>query len=140
MADDPRPDEITSPVEKPRPVFLTALCLFSMVYFGIFSILFLAGLFKLSTITRVMDQYLSTGAHAMPPAAWIFGAGFFLHALALAGVVMIWRLRRPGYYFLGISCLAIAVLQMINPTAAVSSTAIYVIYILIFGIFYRRLK
>ena len=141
MAEETKPGETGAPaVVKTRPVVLSALCMFSFVYFGVLTLLFLSGLFKTTAITRIMDQYLSTGAHPMPPAAWIFSLGFALHGLALAGVIMIWNLRRTGYFMLGVSCIAVSALQLFNPMAAVSSTAIYIIFVLLFGLFYNRLR
>lgn len=140
MTEENKPDEPVKTTEaRTRPFVLTLLCLFSFIYFGIFLLLFLAGLVKARSITRIMDQYLSTELPALPPAAWIFGVGFTLHALAFAGVILVWKLRKTGYYFLGLACLIIAALQLINPMAAVASTAIYIVFLLLFGLFFRRL-
>jgi hypothetical protein len=125
--------------EKTRPALLSMLCMGSFVYFFLMSLLLFAGLFYSGWITRVTNQYISPENYTKAHTLLIFGAGFFLHGLAFAGIILIWNLRRAGYYFLGLSCLIISTYQLINPSAAISSTAIYIILILLFGIFYNRM-
>ena len=122
-----------------RPVILSVLCLFSFIYFGLLSLLFLAGLFKAGWIAGVMNQYLSTGAYTKTQTLLIFAAGFSLHGLAFAGIILILRLRIIGYYFLGLSSLVLATYQLTNPSTSITPTAFYIILILLFGIFYKRL-
>jgi hypothetical protein len=128
----------TEPV-RPRPVPLTALCLISFVYFAILSLFCLAGLFYSGWITRVTLQYLPMEEYTKTHTLLVSGAGFFLHGLAFTGVLLIWKLRKTGYYMLGLSCLIIAAIQLLIPSTAITSTAIYVIFLLLFGIFFRRM-
>ena len=123
----------------PRPVFLTVLCLISLVYFALLSLFFIAGLSNATWITGVMNQYLPAVDYTKTQTLLFFGTGLFLHGLAVTGVLLIWNLRKTGYYFLGISCLITAIYQLINPLAAITSTAIYIAFILLFGFFFRRL-
>ncbi|MCX6266251.1 MAG: hypothetical protein NTW16_02690 [Bacteroidetes bacterium] len=140
MAEEINPKE-TCDVNQtfPRPFLLTVLCLISLVYFLLLTIFFTAGLFNAGWITSVMNQYVSGGNLTKTQTVLVFGSGFFLHGLAFAGVILIWNLRKIGYYFLGISCLIAASYQLINPLTAVTPTAIYIGLILVFGFFYRRL-
>ena len=140
MADEINPKETHEASQAiPRPFLLTVLCLISLVYLALLSILFAAALFKSGWITSVMNQYVSGGGLTKTQTALVFGSGLFLHGLAFAGVILIWNLRKSGYYFLGISCLIIASYQLINPLTAITPTAIYIGLILLFGFFYRRL-
>lgn len=123
----------------PRPSVLTLLCLFFYVYFGLLTLLFFAGLINSGWITLVTNQYISTESCTKSQIWLLFGAGFLLHGLSFTGIVLMWNLRKAGYYFLGISCLAIATYQLINPLTAITSTAIYIIIIIFFGIFYKRM-
>ncbi len=128
----------TGPV-KHRPVFLTALCLFSFIWFGLMTLLFFAGLFYSNWIAGVTSQYLSAGGYSHGDALLFFGAGFLLHGLSFTGILLIWNLRRTGYYFLGLSCLVIAAYQLMSPSSTIIPTAIYIIFILIFGLFFNTL-
>ena len=126
-------------VKRLRPILLTVLCLFSFVYFGLLSLFFLAGLFNAGWITNVTNQYLTAGDYTKARTLFIFGAGFLLHCIAFTGILLIWKMLRRGFYFLGLSCLVIASYQLFNPVTEIASTAIYILLILLFGLFYRRM-
>jgi hypothetical protein len=135
-----KPNENSEPLKiRPRPVILTVLCLFSFVYFALLSLLFLLGLINTGWIVKVTNQYLSTGDSSKSQTFFIFFAGLLLHGLAFTGILLIWNLRKTGYYLLGISCLVIATYQLVNPVAAITSTAVYVIILFLFGLFFRRM-
>jgi uncharacterized membrane protein HdeD (DUF308 family) len=141
MTEENKPEEVSkTTVVKSRPFLLSVLSVFSLVYFGILALLFLAGLFKTALITRVMNQYLPTGEYTTGQVTLIFGSAFILHGLAFAGILMMWRLSKKGYYILGIACLIIGALQLMNPASAVSATAIYIAITFLFGLFYTRLN
>ncbi len=123
-----------------RPMLLTMLCLFSLVYFGLMALLFLAGLFWAGTVTNVMNQYMTTAKYTKMQTDLMFGAGFSMHGLAFTGIIMVWKLRKTGYYLLGIACLIIASYQLLLPSAATASTAVYIFFIFAFGLFFKRLR
>ncbi len=122
-----------------RPVFLTLVCLFSFVFFAIMSLLFFAGIFWSKWITSVTNQYAPPGLYALSTIRLIFTGGFLLHALALTGSILMWNLRKAGYYLVALSCILIASFQLIQPQIAVTTTAVYILLLLMFGIFFRRL-
>jgi len=141
MKDKIRP--IKTPKNSPvnsRPFFLTLLCLFSWVFFGLLSILFLTGIFWSAWVTRVTNQYIPSETWSVSQVRLIFAAGFLLHLLAFTGSILIWNMKKTGYYLLAISCLGIAAAQSLQPQIAVSATALYILFILAFGIFYRKLN
>ncbi|MEI7724900.1 MAG: hypothetical protein WCK09_07330 [Bacteroidota bacterium] len=123
---------------KSRPVILTMLCLFSFVYLFLLTALFLAGLFNAGWITKVTNQYLASADFTKAQTTLIFGAGFLLHGLAFTGVLFIWNLRKKGYYLFTVVCLMIALLQTLLPDISVTTTAVYIIMIIIYGIFFTR--
>jgi hypothetical protein len=129
---------ITGPV-KSRPVFLTILCLFSYIFFSVLTILFCLGIFWSEWVTRVINQYSHPEIYTKTQILILFFAGFLLHLLAFIGSVLIWNLRKTGYYLLGLSCLIVATLQSFQPQIAVTTTAVYILLLLLFGIFFRRL-
>jgi len=124
---------------KTRPVLMTVLCLFSFVFFAIMAVLFFAGIFWSDWITSVTNQYAPPGLYALSTIRLIFTGGFLLHALAFTGSILLWNMRKGGYYLLAISCILIASFQLIQPQIAVTTTAVYILLLLMFGIFFRWL-
>jgi hypothetical protein len=126
-------------VIKPRPLLLSLLCVCCFVYFFVLTILFILGIFNTGWITHVMNQYLSTDGQTNLQTGLILGSGFVLHGVAFAGIWLIWKLRKTGYYFLGVSCLIICAIQLLLPSTAITSTAVYIVITFLFGLFYNRL-
>jgi len=122
-----------------RPVFLTIFCLSAFVFFAIVSVLSLAGIFYSDWITGVTNKYLPEDKYSDAEFRILFISGFLLHTMALLGTILIWRLRKSGYFFTAISCLIIASYQLFNPNFTIASTAVYIITLIGFGLFYRRL-
>ena len=135
---EPRVPEAVIP-PKPRPFILSLLCTGGMVYFFLMSVLTGAGLFFSGDIARIMNQYLPESGITGTESLLFFGLAFGLHATSLAGLFLVWKLRRRGYFLLGLSCLAITVFQLFNPGAAVGPTALYIAFILVIGLFYPRM-
>ncbi len=122
-----------------RPVILTMLCLGSWVCFGLLTLLFLAGVFNAGSISNVTNQYLPAAGYTKAQTMLLSGAAFALHGLAFTGIIYIWNLRKRGFYLLGLSCLVISSYQLVNPAAAIGSTAVYIIVLLLFGLFYPKM-
>jgi hypothetical protein len=126
--------------EAKRPFLLTVLCLFSFVFFGLISFLFLFALLYSGSIADMVLRY----APENPPAGitvlfYILG-GFLLHTLSLAGNILIWKMRRLGYILFGISSLIIAAYQLFATQISPLTTAFYIGLILAFGLFMKKLK
>jgi hypothetical protein len=141
MNEDIKQDEpVKAPGIKSRPVILTMLCLFSFVYLFLMTALFLAGLFNSGWITQVTNQYIASADFTKTQTIFIFGAGFLLHGLGFAGVLLIWNLRKTGYYLFTVVCLIVALLQTLLPDISVTTTAVYIIMIILYGIFFTRYR
>jgi hypothetical protein len=135
------PDKTVEPGKaNSRPVLLSALCLGSFVYYGLMSLLFLSGLFGSGWISVVTNQYLPEGDTTKAQILFITASGFLLHGLAFSAILLIWKMKKTGYYLLGVSCLGIAGFQLLIPGAAIASTAVYIVFLLLFGLFYPRLR
>lgn len=141
MAEPEQTDEQASAlVIKKRPLLLIILCVATTIFFGLLSALFLAGFFGADQIISVMDQYNIPGAISKSEVHLFFGLAFLLHGIALAGVILILNLRKAGYYVLGLSSLIIAGYQLTHPASTIVSTIVYILFILAFGLFFRRLR
>jgi hypothetical protein len=123
-----------------RSAILTVLCLIAYVFFGFLSVLFLTGAMYSEWISMVTNQYMPEEQYTTTELRFVFLAGFMLHFSALIGAVFIWRLKISGYYILGIACLVIAAYQLLSPNFTAASTIIYILFLIGFGIFYRRLN
>lgn len=131
--------EANETIERPetRPVLLTIFCLSTFVFFVTLSVLFFIGIIYSDLITGVTDQYIPENKYSTSQFRVLFIAGFLLHALAFAGVILIWRLKKAGYYLLGVSCLVIASFQLFQPGFTVASTSVYIFILICFGMFYK---
>jgi hypothetical protein len=123
-----------------RPFVLTLLCLFTFIFFGLISLVFLLALFFSGTISRMIFRYAPEDSLSHASVIFYAVGGFLLHALSFTGVVLIWKLKRKGYILFGISTLLIALYQLFFSSISPLTTAIYVVFIIAFGVFLKRLK
>jgi len=123
-----------------RPFFLTVLCLFSFVFFGLISVLFLLALLYSGSITDMVLRYAPANSPARITILLYILGGFLLHTLSLAGNILIWKMRRLGYILFGISSLIIAVYQLSATQISPLTTAFYIGLIFAFGFFLKKLK
>ena len=125
---------------KSRPVVLSILCLFGFVYFTLLSLLFILAIFYSGWITEVTNKYMPAEAVTRSRVLLVFITGALLHAVAFAGLILIWNRRKMGYFLLGIPCFAIAAWHLFQSQISISSTLVYIIFIIVFGLYYRRLR
>lgn len=125
--------------EKSRPVLLSVLCFFSFVFFALLTILFFTGIFYSGWITSVTNHYLPNESLSNSQCLVIFITGFLLHLLGFIGSILIWNLHKLGYYFLGCSCLVIAAFMIFQPLITISTVTVYIVLLLLFGLFFKRL-
>ena len=124
----------------PRPILLSIICIFSFVYFFLLSILFLTTLFFSGWIADVTLLYLPAEELTKIQVFLLLLTAAILHGTAFTGTLFIWRLKKLGYFLLGIPCLIMASYQLFQPQISVTYTGIYILLIIIFGLFFRRLR
>lgn len=124
--------------KQPRPVFLSMISVFAFVFYGLLSLLFLFAFFYSGWISEVRNKYLPEGTESKQMVFLITAGGFLLHLISLIGSINIWYRRRSGYLMLSISTLIIALFQLLSDRISVFTTAVYICFIIFFGIFYRR--
>jgi len=125
---------------KSRPIILSIFCLFGFTYFILLAFLFILATFCSGWITEVTNKYMPAEAVTKAQVFLVFFTGALLHLIAFAGLILIWNMKKMGYFLLGIPCLLIASYYLCQSQISVSITVIYIIFIIIFGFFYRRLK
>jgi hypothetical protein len=127
------------PVNK-RPVLLTIICLFGWVYFFVLSSLFLLGLLRSGWVTEALNLYAPVSLYSKTTVTLILGINALLHILAFSGIIIMWNLRKYGYYIFGGSVLVIAFYQLYMPHVAFSATFIYIVLLVLFGLYFRRFR
>ena len=123
-----------------RPLWLSALCIFSWIYYGCLAALFILALFYTGSITELIVQYVPDKTWVSGEVVLLFLGGFMLHIVAFAGVIFMWKLRRTGYYLFTMATLLIAAFHLYRPDISWISTALYILLIVLFGIFLRRMN
>jgi hypothetical protein len=124
--------------KQPRPVFLSVICIFAFVFYGLISLVFLFALFSSGWISEVRNKYLPDAAESKQVIILITAAGFLLHMISFIGSINIWHRRKSGYLILSVSTLAIAIFQLFTDRISIFTTAVYICFIILFGIYYRR--
>ncbi len=124
--------------KQPRPVLLSVLCVFSFVFYGLISLIFLFALFYSGWISEVRNKYLIEGTESKDIILLITAFGFVLHLISLIGSIIIWYRRKSGYLMLSISTLIMVLFQLLSDRISILTTAVYIILIILFGIYYRR--
>ena len=123
-----------------RPFLLTVLSLFSFVFFGFISILFLFALLNSGWIPEVVNKYTPENGESRTKMILFALCGFILHASSFTGSVMIWMMKRKGYIIFTVSGLIITAYQLFQTKISFLTTAVYIVLIIFFGIFYKKLR
>ncbi|HSN50730.1 MAG TPA: hypothetical protein VLR52_05815 [Bacteroidales bacterium] len=122
------------------PFSLSLVALFFFVFFGVYALIFLLSLFYSGTITRVINTYIPEDAFSPTVITLIILGGFVLHAAASAGILMMWKLRKKGYFLFATSCILLTTYQLTQHQVSVIITAVYIGAVILFGIFYRKMR
>jgi len=122
----------------PRPFFLSLVCVFIFIFYGLISLFFLAALFSSGWITEVRNKYLPEGTESKQLIILIITAGLFLHLVSFIGCIKIWYMRKSGFLMFSISTLIIALFQIFSDRISLFTTGVYICFIILFGFYYRR--
>ena len=120
-----------------RPFLLMTLCVFALVFYGILGILLLAGTFYSGFFTDLLQGY-NPGESIGKPLVILFFLGLALpHWASFTGALLIWKLKRKGYFLFAFSTLLIAVFHLFLPDISILVTTIHISLIILFGLFYN---
>lgn len=125
---------------KKRPFFFVVLCIFSLVYFFIFSFLFIAGFFFSGWVAEALNVYAPLHQYPQIQVQILLATLSFFFVLGFSGVIVMWNLRRYGYYLFGISCLLLASVQLLRPEMSLSGTIGFIVLLFLFGLYFRRFR
>jgi cation transport ATPase len=126
--------------KQPRPVLLTFLCIFSLVFYGLTSVLLFILMFFTGWIAEsdFRNRFLPDWVDSKQMIILVFAVASVLHLFSLIGTVKMWNRRKSGYLMFSISTLAIALFQLFTDRISIFTTAVYILFILLFGYYYRR--
>jgi len=122
------------------PFLLSLLCVFSFVFFGLISLLFLTSLFYSGSIIRIINEYIPERPVAPARVILIVIAGFILHGAAFTGTVLMLKMKKTGYVVFGIAVLIICIYQLFQDKISLFITLFYIILIILFGLFYKKFR
>jgi hypothetical protein len=123
-----------------RSVILTALCIFSFIYFGVTSLLLLVSLLYSGSFRDLINTYVTGDPVSFGGVFSVLLVMFLLTTAAFTGTLLMWRMRRLGYYLFGIPVLIISCYQLFQKDIPAFSTVILVVLLILFGIFFRKLR
>jgi len=136
----PPKEEKENTLSGKRPVLLSVLCLFAWTYYGIMASLFFLALFFSESITGIINQYIPDEGWSALRISSIFLGMFLLHAVAFSGIILLWYQKAAGYYLFAIPSIAITVVHLFRPEISWFTTAVYALCVILFGLFFRRMK
>lgn len=123
-----------------RPFFLTLACLFAGVYFFVLSALFLTGLFYSGWVTEAINLYTPLVQNSKVSVSLGLALLSLLFILGFAGIFLMFRMRRTGYYIFGASSLLLAAIQLFKPVLSLSGPIIFIVFLILFGLYFRRFR
>lgn len=122
------------------PFLLSLLVVFSLVFFGLISMLFLISLFYSGSIIRVINEYIPEGSVHPAKVILITIAGFLLHGTAFTGTLLMLKMKKAGYFLFGIAALIICSYQLFQDNISVLTSLIYISLIILFSFFYKLFR
>ena len=142
MAEAPTVDATEQkPQEEGRPTFLTVLCILTFIGSGLTALLLLIGLVAAGAASGVLSSIPGMGDIGG------LGTGYFLIVLVLAlaslyGAIMMWKLKKMGFYlYSGANVIALIVpMIMASGKFPVFGLIITVLFIILYGLNLKYLK
>jgi hypothetical protein len=125
--------------EKPvsRPILLSILCFIVFTYSGVLIIFFLAGIFNISWITKMLNEYSQGVLYSTTEIFFYSLMGFSIFSLMFFGAIKIWFLNKYGFYIFSISNFFIMAFQVFTSNYNWVAIIISALFILLLSFFYR---
>lgn len=122
-----------------RPFFLSILCVIVFVYSTLFILLFLSGGIFNNWITTVLNDFLNDDLYEKQFILTLSVSGLVLYSLSFISALLIWRLKRIGFYLYSLSSLALIIIPFFFNLGSWISSGILILMILSFAIYFRKL-
>lgn len=142
MAEAPIADATEQkPQEEGRPTFLTVLCILTFIGSGLSALFLLIGLVAAGAISETLSSIPGMGDIGG------FGTGYFLIVLVLAlgslyGAIMMWKLKKMGFYlYSGANAIALFIpMIMASGKFSIFGLVITALFIFLYGLNLKHLK
>ncbi|MCD4698468.1 MAG: hypothetical protein K8S16_19755 [Bacteroidales bacterium] len=119
---------------------LTLLCISGFVYFGlVFILLFVLLLFS-GWATSILVDYYPDNDISLTRVVITGSLVALLHATAFIGIFYLWKLKKTGYYIIMITTLLIIILPYLFGFGNWQSTLIYIVFIILLSLFFKKLS
>ncbi|MBI9037560.1 MAG: hypothetical protein JEY97_05445 [Bacteroidales bacterium] len=127
----------TSKTAKNRPIFLSVLCFIIFTYCGVLIILFLSGIFNISWITKMLNEYSQEISFSITEVLFYSILGLLVFSVMFFGAIKLWYLKKYGFYAFSISNLIIIAFQIFTSNFNWFSIIISLLFIFLFSLFYK---
>ncbi len=129
-----------SPTGKEIPFLIRISATAAMVFFLVMMLMFLAGLIWSDLIGEITGYYRQEPGDTVSSVRNMFLIAFLTHGCAFSGILLILFRKKTGFYLLGVASLAIMIYQLLQPEWVLVPSAIYFIILILFGLFFPKLK
>ncbi len=123
-----------------RPLGLSILCMIAFVYYGLLTLVFLSGLIFSTGINDIINTYIQQYELSRSRLLLINLVASFLFGISFWGIYKLWILKRGGFYILLTSSTLLIISQLVQGAINWFYLIVAVIFILLFGIYFKRLK
>lgn len=103
------------------------------------ALLLVISLFYAGSFRSLLNTYLAGATLNTSGVFLIIASLFIVYACAFAGILLMWRLRRKGFYLFVGAVLILGVFQLFSNDFSFLSTTILIILLLFFSLFFRKL-
>jgi len=126
---------------KERPLGFSILLIFSFVYNGILLALMITGLIYPGVVRDVLQQYFPSSSLTTTTAFLLTLGGTFVFGVSLAGVILLWIQRRPGFYLYAAGqVIMLTSLVFVLKSYDFINISIALVIVIIFGLYSRGMK
>jgi len=123
-----------------RPFLFTLICLFAGVYYLTLAALFITGFSYSGRVADAINLYASVTRFSKTEMSLILGLMSALFILTFSGIILMFKMRRYGYYIFGISSLLLAAIRLFRPVLSFSGPAVLIVFLILFGLYFRRFR
>jgi hypothetical protein len=123
-----------------RPFFLSILCMVVFVYSTFFILILSTGLIYRNWITGVLNDFAQSRQFETSSVILFSVSGVFLYGLSFAGALLMWRIKKIGYYLYVFSSAMIFLIPLFFGFENITNVIIFSVLIILFSLYYRRLK
>ena len=121
-----------------RPFMLSLLCITLMVYAATLVVIFFLLLIFNNWVTQVVSDYFSRQSINRNEILIISSIGFVLHVGLFLSGILLWKLKKKGFYLMVVCFAILALLPFIFGFGSWLSIIIYGLMVVLVSLFYKK--